>query len=255
MAQKQSILGRIAQLTRANVNAMLDKAEDPEKMLDQLVRDYTNSIAEAEDTVAQTIGNLRLAEADHAEDVAAAKEWGAKAIAASQKADALRTAGQPSEADRFDQLAKVALGKQIGFENEAKTAAPAIAQQNETVEKLKTGLVTMRSRLDDLKTRRDQLVARQKTAAAQAQVQQAVGSINVLDPTSELSRFEEKVRREEARVAGHAELQASSLDAQFEELEADTTQLEIEARLAELKGQLGTSSAPQVESAPEQPAS
>ncbi|WP_286689688.1 MULTISPECIES: PspA/IM30 family protein [unclassified Aeromicrobium] len=255
MAQKQSILGRIAQLTRANVNAMLDKAEDPEKMLDQLVRDYTNSIAEAEDAVAQTIGNLRLAEADHAEDVAAAKEWGAKAIAASQKADALRTAGQPSEADRFDQLAKVALGKQIGFENEAKTAAPAIAQQNETVEKLKTGLVTMRSRLDDLKTRRDQLVARQKTAAAQAQVQQAVGSINVLDPTSELSRFEEKVRREEARVAGHAELQASSLDAQFEELEADTTQLEIEARLAELKGQLGTSSAPQVESAPEQPAS
>jgi phage shock protein A len=252
MAQKQSILGRIAQLTRANVNAMLDKAEDPEKMLDQLVRDYTNSIAEAEDAVAQTIGNLRLAEADHAEDVAAAKEWGAKAIAASQKADALRTAGQPSEADRFDQLAKVALGKQIGFENEAKTAAPAIAQQNETVEKLKTGLVTMRSRLDDLKTRRDQLVARQKTAAAQAQVQQAVGSINVLDPTSELSRFEEKVRREEARVA---ELQASSLDAQFEELEADTTQLEIEARLAELKGQLGTSSAPQVESAPEQPAS
>ncbi len=255
MAQKQSILGRIAQLTRANVNAMLDKAEDPEKMLDPLGRDYTNSIAEAEDAVAQTIGNLRLAEADHAEDVAAAKEWGAKAIAASQKADALRTAGQPSEADRFDQLAKVALGKQIGFENEAKTAAPAIAQQNETVEKLKTGLVTMRSRLDDLKTRRDQLVARQKTAAAQAQVQEAVGSINVLDPTSELSRFEEKVRREEARVAGHAELQASSLDAQFEELEADTTQLEIEARLAELKGQLGTTSAPQVESAPEQPAS
>lgn len=239
MAQKQTILGRIAQLTRANLNAMLDKAEDPEKMLDQLVRDYTNSIAEAEDAVAQTIGNLRLAEADHAEDVAAAKEWGAKAIAASQKADALRSAGNAAEADRFDQLAKVALGKQIGYENEAKAEAPMIASQNETVEKLKTGLVTMRSRLDDLKSRRDQLVARQKTAAAQAQVQDAVGSINVLDPTSELSRFEEKVRREEARVAGQAELAASSLDAQFEELEADTTQLEIEARLSELKGQLG----------------
>ena len=94
MAQKQSILGRIGQLTRANINALLDKAEDPEKMLDQLVRDYTNSIAEAEDAVAQTIGNLRLAEADHAEDVAAVKEWGSKALAASQKADALRASGQ-----------------------------------------------------------------------------------------------------------------------------------------------------------------
>lgn len=239
MAQKQSILGRIAQLTRANVNAMLDKAEDPEKMLDQLVRDYTNSIAEAEEAVAQTIGNLRLAEADHAEDVAAAKEWGAKALAASQKADALRSAGSTGEAERFDQLAKVALGKQIGYENEAKSAAPSIAAQNETVEKLKTGLVQMRGRLEELRTKRDQLVARQKTAEAQSQVQDAMSSINVLDPTSELSRFEEKVRREEARVAGQAELAASGLDAQFEELEADSTQLEIEARLAELKGSLG----------------
>ena len=62
MAEKQSILGRIAQLTRANINALLDRAEDPEKMLNQLVRDYTASIAEARDAVAQTIGNLRLAE-------------------------------------------------------------------------------------------------------------------------------------------------------------------------------------------------
>src|SRR5690606_23584726 len=123
MAQKQSILGRISQLTRANLNALLDKAEDPQKMLDQMVRDYTDSIAEAEQAVAQTIGNLRLAEADHAEDVAAAKEWGGKAIAASNKADQLRSAGHDGEADRFDQLAKMALGKQISAENEARAAA------------------------------------------------------------------------------------------------------------------------------------
>jgi phage shock protein A len=244
MAQKQSILGRISQLTKANINSLLDKAEDPQKMLDQLVRDYTSSIAEAEDAVAQTIGNLRLAESDHAEDVAAAKEWGAKALAASQRADALRTGGQPAEADRFDQLAKVALTKQIGFEGEAKAAAPMIASQGETVEKLKVGLVQMRVKLDELKVRRDQLVARAKTAEAQAKVADAVKSIDVLDPTSELSRFEEKVRRDEALVAGHAELASSGLDAQFAELEADSDALEVEARLAELKalgGGSGTS--------------
>lgn len=236
MAQKQSILGRIGQLTRANINALLDKAEDPEKMLDQLVRDYTNSIAEAQDAVAQTIGNLRLAEADHAEDVAAVKEWGAKALAASQKADALRASGQAAEADKFDTLAKVALSKQIGFENEAKSAAPQIASQNQTVEQLKAGLISMQGKLGELQTKRDQLVARAKTAEAQAKVQDAVSSINVLDPTSELSRFEEKVRRDEARVAGQAELAASSLDSQFAELEGDSTQAEVEARLSELKG-------------------
>lgn len=249
MAQKQSILGRIAQLTRANVNAMLDRAEDPELMLDQLIRDYTDSIAEAEQAVAQTIGNLRLAEADHAEDVAAAQEWGAKALAASQRADSLRTSGDGSEADRFDRLAKVALSKQIGFENEAKTAAPMIASQNETVEKLKSGLQQMTVKLDELRTKRDQLVARQKTAEAQASVQDAMKSIDVLDPTSEVSRFEEKVRREEARVAGQAELNASSVDAQFEELEVDETQLEVEARLAELKAAAG-GSAPSLDAAP-----
>ncbi len=244
MAQKQSILGRISQLTRANINSLLDKAEDPQKMLDQLVRDYTSSIAEAEDAVAQTIGNLRLAESDHAEDVAAAKEWGGKALAASQRADTLRTNGQTGEADRFDQLAKLALTKQISFENEAKQAAPMIASQGETVEKLKVGLVQMRVKLDELKVKRDQLVARAKTAEAQAKVADAVKSIDVLDPTSELSRFEEKVRRDEALVAGKAELASSSLDSQFAELEVDSDQLEVEARLAELKAlQTGTQQA------------
>lgn len=243
MAQKQSILGRIGQLTRANINALLDKAEDPERMLDQLVRDYTNSIAEAEDAVAQTIGNLRLAEADHAEDVAAVKDWGSKALAASQKADALRTAGKAGEADKFDQLAKIALSKQIGFETEAKQAAPMIASQNEVVEKLKTGLIGMKGKLSELQTKRDQLVARAKTAEAQASVQDAVKSIDILDPTSELGRFEDKVRRSEAQVAGQAELNASSLDSQFEELEAATTNAEVEARLSELKG-LGAGTVP-----------
>ena len=92
MAQT-TILGRIGQLVRANVNAMLDGAEDPEKMLDQLVRDFTNNIAEAEEAVAQTVGNLRLTEDDQREAQAAAADWGDKARAAARKADELRSGG------------------------------------------------------------------------------------------------------------------------------------------------------------------
>ena len=233
---KQSIFGRISTLMKANINALLDSAEDPQKMLDQLVRDYTNSIADAESAIAETIGNLRLLERDHQEDIQAASEWGSKALAASRKADELRKAGNTTDADKFDNLARIAIEKQISFEKEAKDAEPMIASQNEVVDKLKAGLTNMKEKLDDLKRRRDTLVARAKSAEAQAKVQGAVASINVLDPTSEVARFEEKVRREEARVAGQAELQASSLDAQFEELEADSEALEIEARLAQLKG-------------------
>ena len=233
---KQSIFGRISQLARATINAMLDQAEDPKLMLDQMVRDYTNSIADAESAIAETIGNLRLLEDDHREDIEAASEWGNKALAASRKADELRAAGNTADADKFDNLAKVALGKQLQSEQEARAAEPTIAAQNEVVEKLKSGLEGMRQKLGELSTKRDQLVARQKSAAAQAQVHDAVRSINVLDPTSELGRFEEKVRREEAKVVGQQELDASSLDKQFESLEDLGRQTEIEARLAALKG-------------------
>ncbi|MDF2580893.1 MAG: hypothetical protein K0S49_2472 [Microbacterium sp.] len=232
---KQSIFGRISTLMKANINALLDQAEDPQKMLDQLVRDYTNSIADAESAIAETIGNLRLLERDHQEDVQAAAEWGNKALAASRKADELRAVGNTADADKFDNLAKVALQRQISEENEARTIAPTIATQTEVVEKLKDGLNGMKVKLDQLRAKRSELLARAKTAEAQNRVHDAVKSIDVLDPTSELGRFEDKVRRQEALAAGKQELAASSLDAQFESLE-DVGQLtEVEARLAALK--------------------
>ncbi|KQY45967.1 PspA/IM30 family protein [Cellulomonas sp. Root137] len=245
MTEKQSVFGRITQLARANINALIDQAEDPQKMLDQLVRDYTSSIGEAERAIAQTIGNLRLAEQDYNEDVSAAREWGSKALAASSRADQYRTAGDAANADKFDNLAKIALGKQLTAEGEVREAEPLIASQRETVEKLKSGLAMMKDKLGQLKSRRDTLVARQKSAEAQQTVQTAISSINVLDPTSEIARFEDKVRREEALALGQAEIAASSLDSQFSELEASSEQIEVEARLAALKAgnapqQLGT---------------
>lgn len=241
---KQSIFGRISSLIRANVNALIDQAEDPQKMLDQLVRDFTNNIADAEAAIAETIGNLRLLERDHAEDLETAKEWGNKALAASRKADELRAAGNAADAEKFDNLAKVALQRQISEENDAKAVAPQIAAQTEVVEKLKSGLDGMKAKLEDLKSKRSELIARAKTAEAQNKVHDAVKSINVMDPTSELGRFEEKVRRQEALAAGKAELAASSLDAQFEQLDDMGTLTEVEARLAALKsgapqGQIG----------------
>lgn len=236
---QQSLLGRISQLVRANLNAVIDSAEDPQKMLDQMVRDYTNAIREAEESVAVTIGDLRLLEQDHAEEVASAKEWGNKALAASRKADQLRGEGNATEAERFDTLAKIALQRQITDEQQAKDLQAQITPRSEVVAKLKSGLITMRLRLDDLKSKRNELVARSRMADAQGRVHDAVRSIDLLDPTSEISRFEEKVRREEARVAGREELAASSLDAQFEALESDSDATEVELRLAALKA--GTS--------------
>lgn len=235
MAEKQSVLGRVAQLAKANIHALLDRAEDPQKMLDQLIRDYTNSIADAEEAIAQTVGNLRLAEKDHEGDLAAASDWGRKAQAASDKADQLRASGDTTGADKWDELAKVAIGKQLQFEREAADAEPIIASQTQVVDKLKSGLATMKDKLSELKTKRDQLVARQRTAEAQATVTDAISTINILDPTSELARYEERVSRAEALAQGKAEVAATSLEAQFDELASDDPDLEIDSRFAALK--------------------
>lgn len=236
MAQKQTILGRISQLAKANINALLDRAEDPEKMLDQLIRDYTNNIVEAENAIAATIGNVRLAQADLDADRSAVAEWGGKAAAAAATAARKTEEGQQAEAERFTTLAKVALAKQLEFEREVAANEPLVAAQAETAEKLKWGLAAMKDKLATLRSKRDELIARSRTAKAQQQVNEAIGSINVMDPTSELSRWEDAVRREEAVATGQAELAASSLESQFQELESAGDQAEIELRLAALTG-------------------
>ena len=194
-----------------------------------------------------------MMEDDYAEDQRAAEEWGRKAVAASQKADEFRSEGNAADASKFDNLARIAIGKQMDAENEAKAALPNLQAQQEVAEKLKTGLAQMRDKLGQLTAKRNELVARAKTAEAQTQVQDAIKSIDVMDPTSEIGRFEDKIKREEARVRGHAELAASSLDAQFESLDDLDEQAEIEARLAALKAGSGGGSAA-VSGTPDTPA-
>jgi phage shock protein A len=234
MAQT-TILGRVGQLLRANINSLLDGAEDPEKMLDQLVRDFTNNMADAENAVAQTIGNLRMVQDDAKEAHDAATDWGNKAAAASKKADELRAAGNTSDADKFDSLAKLALGRQISFENQGKTFDTQITQQSALVDQLKDGLNKMAVRRDELVQKRDELVARAKMAKAQTQVQTTLKNVSVMDPTSELSQYEDKVRRQEAMAQGLAEVNANSVDEQFASLQGDEDAAEVDARLAALK--------------------
>ena len=72
-------------------------------------------------------------------------------------------------------------------------------------------------------------------ASAQRQVQEAVRDVSVMDPTSELNRFEERVRREEAMARGMDEVAASSLEEEFASLEDADTEAEVESRLAQMR--------------------
>lgn len=98
---KQSIFARVAQLAKTNINALLDSEEGPQKMLDRMVRDYPANIREAEAAVAQTTGNVRMAEKDYRRAVNDANAWGNKATAAPRKADEVGAAGNGVDEDKF----------------------------------------------------------------------------------------------------------------------------------------------------------
>ncbi len=182
-------------------------------MIDQLVRDYTNSIADADVAIAETIGNLRLLERDHEEDVQASTEWGNKALAASRKADEMRASATPPTP-----TSSTTWPRSLSSVRSAPSARPRAPSRRSRPDRDRRQAQERPERHEDklveLKNKRSELLARAKVAEAQTKVQDAVGSINVLDPTSELGRFEDKVRRQEAIAQGKIELAASSLDAQ-----------------------------------------
>ena len=235
MAKKQSIWARIFGIGKANANAAIDALEDPKKMLDQTVRDYTNNIAEAEQAVAQTIGNLRMAEEDLAKAQNEVKEWGSKALAASNKAEEFAAAGDAANQQKFNQLATVAIQRQMAAEKKAGALASTVGTQNEVVDKLKAGLNTMQTKRQELVSKRDELVARARNAKTQNQMMDTIKALDINDPSSEISRFEQKIRQDEAKVRGAAELAASSLDSQFAQLEDLGAATEVDARLAAMK--------------------
>ncbi|MFR0637426.1 PspA/IM30 family protein [Arthrobacter sp. LS16] len=235
MAKKQSIWARIFGIGKANANAAIDALEDPKKMLDQTVRDYTNNIAEAEQAVAQTIGNLRMAEEDLAKARNEVKEWGSKALAASNKAEEFAAAGDAANQQKFNQLATVAIQRQMAAEKKAGALASTVGTQSEVVDKLKAGLNTMQTKRQELVSKRDELVARARNAKTQNQMMDTIKALDINDPSSEISRFEQKIRQDEAKVRGAAELAASSLDSQFAQLEDLGAATEVDARLAAMK--------------------
>ena len=240
---KHGISGRVRQLARANIGVMVDSAADPGQLIGQLLLDYTANISAAEQAIAEFAGSLRMMEDDQAQDARAAGQWSGKAEAASRRADELRAGGGAAEADRFDDLARAALERQLIAERDIRAGQHAIDAQSEAFESLRTGLDQMIIRLSELRQRQDSLVSRVPGGPAQAGLPGMSTTADVMDPASEIAGFDERVRQEEARVRGREERPASSLDAQFAVAGDLADRTEIEERLQELKADRAMASA------------
>jgi phage shock protein A len=212
------VMDRLTRLIRANVNDMIDQAEDPEKMIDQILRDMQDNMTTARSQVAAMIAQEKELEADLHENKRLADEWARKAQRAVE-------AGK-------DDLAREALRRKKDSEDNSQVYANQLGVQEGAVSKLKDQLRQLESKYQSTLSQRDSMVARQRRARAQTQVAQSITVFSPLDPSSELDRMERRIRSDEAQAAAALELGETGYDAQFKELEMD---VDIEDELEELK--------------------
>jgi phage shock protein A len=217
-----NILDRIAQVLRANINDLLDNAEDPEKMLNQILRDMEDSLDKGKSQVAEQIAQEKMMQADLDAAQKNVTEWGKKAELALAK--------------EKEDLAREALRRQADYEEQVAVYEKQLAAQQDAVKKLKADLAALESKYQDARRKKDTLIARAKRVSAQQQIASASAKLSAVDYSSDLARMERRIQEKEARAAARQELDKSSSDDDFDQLGADD---EVEKRLAALKQKLG----------------
>ena len=236
MAQT-SILGRIGQLVRANVNSILDGAEDPEKMLDQLIRDFTNNIAEAEEAVAQTVGNLRLLEDDAREareaSARVAGQGHAPPPTAPRRCAARATPPRPTASTAWPSSPSAARSASTSRSRPSTRRSPS---RPSSPTSSRTASTSCASSARSWSRSATSWSAAPRWPRPRSQVQETLKERLRHGPdvaSSTASRRRSAARR--PWPAAWRRSATSSLEDQFAELESGEDDLEVEARLAELK--------------------
>lgn len=215
------IFRRLSDIISANINDMIDKAEDPEKMAKQIIREMEENIGEVRGEVAQAIAVEHQLTAQLTGARSEASEWERRAFRA-------------VELSR-DDLARQALLKRRDSERTVRYAEPQLERSMQATHLLREQLHVLEDRIMLARRKRDTIIARQRMAEAQSKVSQAAGNFGkVSSQLSRLAGVSDHVDELEARASAEIQLLSESvpLQEQFERLEEEST---VDAELAALK--------------------
>ncbi|MDE3077533.1 MAG: PspA/IM30 family protein [Chloroflexota bacterium] len=213
-----SLLERVTSLVRANINDMLDKAEDPEKMIKQYLIDMHNQLIQVKTQVAAAMADEQKLYERYLDAQNQATEWQRKAELAVQKGS--------------DDLAKEALARRNSFQETADGFKAQYDEQRKEVELLKESLSKLEAKIQEAETKKDLLIARAHVADTQQMVSATQDRLGGAAAFEGFERMEDKVRQKEAMAKASADLEHDSLEEKFQALEKDDN---LEAQLAELK--------------------
>ena len=220
------IFDRVSTIFKANVNSALDKAEDPEKMLDQILRDMNEQLAKAKQGVAAAIADEKRLGKEYKNEAESAKEWEEKATVALEKNN--------------EDLAKKALVHRNEHQQFADDYKVQWEKQKAAVDQLKDNLLDLQRRIEEAQRKKNLLVARQKRAQAQKQIHDTISGMQKNNAFSTFDRMNAKVDEYEAKADAAAEMSAEfgdedKLEAEFAALKTNTN---VDDDLAALKAKV-----------------
>ncbi|MBL1208179.1 PspA/IM30 family protein [Geminocystis sp. GBBB08] len=215
------IFDRISRVVRANVNDMIDKAEDPEKVLEQSLREMGDDLIKMRQAVAQAIAAQKRTEQQYQKNLSEANMW-------QQRAQLALTKGEET-------LAREALVRKKTHADTAATLKTQLDSQVGQIDSLRRNLTALESKISEAKTKKDMLKARMSAAKANQQLQSTISNLNTSSAMSAFERMEDKVLQMEAVSQTAGELAGMGEDSKWAQLEGGS---EIEDELAMLKAQL-----------------
>jgi phage shock protein A len=226
------IFSRLGTLIKSNINDLISKAEDPEKMLSQVLVDMKNQLVEAKKQVAVAIGDEKRLKKQWDDQIALSKDWERKAMAAVH-------AGE-------DELAKEALVRQKEHDDLSHQFEQQWHMQKDAVDKLKDQLRMLNGKIEEAKRKKNILVARAKRAEAQKTIQQTMAGLSDTSAFDTFDRMAEKVDQIEAEAEASTELAGEltgdSLEHKFKKLGAPASPA-ADSALAALKAKMGVAGA------------
>lgn len=199
-----ALLDRVGTLIRANLNDLIDKAEEPEKLLKQLVLDMQNQYLQVKTQLAVALADQHLLEKRRKENLAHQQEWVRKAELALEKSS--------------EELARAALDRSLSCETAAQSLAEQVSAQAEQVQSLKDALTRLERKVEETQARADLLLAQQRRARVTLRSQPAITGV---PGDAAVERMRAKVQQAEALAWGQQQLLEPGPEEQLNRMDRD----------------------------------
>ena len=228
------IFDRLSTMIRSNLNDLISRAENPEKMLNQLIDDMRGNLAKAKQEVAGAIADEKKLQADAEAMRKQAEDWERRAMVAVQEGR--------------DDLAKQALMRYNEALQGAQQLQETWVKHKADTESLKASLRNLNDKIEEAKRKKNILIARARRAEAQQRIQETMSGMGDKSAFESFERMQEKIEGQERKALAAAELQeefqGDKLAKEFEALEYKGSSEQQLLALKQRMGLLGAGAKP-----------